>query len=135
MPDGWVLADYKAGEVTALEVPSRIKPHALQLRLYALAMASLGFELQEGVITYLAAEVECRVRFDAASLDETRRLLGDFVSARQALDLPPRPSPACRTCPHLRGCPAGQSAVPEAPRTPALAHRVPTDNVGAPSGA
>jgi ATP-dependent helicase/nuclease subunit A len=132
--DGWVLADYKAGEVTALQVSSRIGPHALQLRLYALAMASLGYELHEGVITYLAADVECRVRLDPQSLSATRDRLAEFAAARRELDLPPRPGASCRFCPHLRGCPAGQEAIPGATRTPALAHRVPAGSVAPPTG-
>lgn len=107
--DRWTVVDHKAAEVTALQVPGRLEQPELQLRLYALALAADGRPPAEGQVMFLAPGVAVRVDLGAEALTEARRLLAEFVEARRALDLPPRPHAGCRGCPHRPSCPAGQA--------------------------
>jgi hypothetical protein len=121
---GWVLVDHKAAEVTALQVPSRLDAPDLQLRLYALALAVAGpgaaaRPVAEAHVEWVAPGVTCRVDVGGPGLEDARRILAEFVRARRTHDLPPRPGPLCRTCPHRAACPAGAEHV-AAPRRLAL---------------
>jgi ATP-dependent exoDNAse (exonuclease V) beta subunit len=109
--DRWVVVDHKAAEITALHVPGRLEQPEAQLRLYALALAALGRAPAEAHVLFLAPGVASRVDLGPAALDEARRLLSDFVAARRDLDLPPKPGPGCRSCPHRPSCPVGQAHV------------------------
>ncbi|MEZ6186008.1 MAG: UvrD-helicase domain-containing protein [Planctomycetota bacterium] len=107
----WTLVDYKSGDLTALEVPARLESDRVQLQLYALALAEGGLELAEARVAYLAAEIDAAVPVGPDVRAETRALLADFVDARRALELPPRPGPLCARCPHTPHCPEGARAV------------------------
>gem|GEM_PF-116777 len=108
---GWVLVDYKASDVTALELPQRVEEHSLQLVLYALALAEAGWEVEAAYLAYLVPDVIEPVDVGPSSLERARELLEDFARARSELDLPPRPGSACRWCPWQQVCPDADTAV------------------------
>ena len=103
----WTLVDYKAGEMTALEVPGRIEPHRLQLQLYALALSLLGPPPAAAALSYPAAGVDAWVEVGEMGRERARKLLAEHALARRRLELPPRPGRHCRPCPHRSTCPAG----------------------------
>lgn len=117
----WVLVDYKAAEITALEVPGRIEPHRLQLQLYALGLEALGLAPAAAALTYPAAGVDAWVEVGSEALARARELLAEQLRARRALDLPPRPGRHCRRCPHRLTCPAGLRWMEPAPQVAAAA--------------
>ena len=112
----WLLVDYKAAEITALEVPGRMEPHRLQLQLYALGLHQLGLSPAAGALAYPAAGVDAWVEVGEAARERARLLLGEHAAARRALDLPPRPGRHCRRCPHRPTCPAGLRWMDTGPR-------------------
>jgi len=119
---GWVVADYKASELTALEVPKRLAAQALQVQLYALALAELGLAPVEGALVYLAPGVEGPVDVGPEARAAARDALVAYARARRDLDLPPEPGAACRRCPYVGSCPEGQG--PAAAAVPSLAEEV-----------
>jgi CRISPR/Cas system-associated exonuclease Cas4 (RecB family) len=106
---GWILADYKSSEITALEVPAKLESHELQLQLYALALRSMGLEIEQALVIYLAPEVISTVDISSSTLDAVQELVERFAKSRRDLDLPPTPGPNCRHCPWSEMCPESNS--------------------------
>jgi ATP-dependent exoDNAse (exonuclease V) beta subunit len=107
-----VLVDYKTNDLTALEVPARARSYALQLQLYALALATaLGEPVTEAWLSFLAADQSVSVDVSAPALEAARERLARFVLARRRGDFTARPSSLCRTCAFRAVCPAAEAAV------------------------
>ncbi|MBL4843885.1 MAG: PD-(D/E)XK nuclease family protein [Planctomycetes bacterium] len=100
---GWVLVDYKAGDLTELEVPERLAEDGLQLQLYAVLLEAAGISVSEAWVAYLVPGVATQVELDSARAFE---VLSDHQRARQELELPARPGVACETCPWASSCDA-----------------------------
>ena len=96
---GWILADYKSSDITALEVPARVAEQELQVQLYALALRSMGLQIDQAHVVYLVPEVVSPVDLSEEALGQAAETLQTFVNARAALDLPATPSHRCRWCP------------------------------------
>jgi ATP-dependent exoDNAse (exonuclease V) beta subunit len=108
---GPVVVDYKTNDLTPLEVPLRAPAYALQLQLYALALASyLGESMRgerwEAWLAFLAPEQAISVDVSPAALEGARERLARFEKARRAGDFTARPSPLCRTCAFREVCPS-----------------------------
>lgn len=98
---GWVVVDYKTGEVEPDQVPTRLREDGVQLQLYTLLLEAAGIEVSEAWVAYLEPNLAAEVVLDrSASLS----LLEEHLEARRAQDFPARPSVGCHTCPWAEAC-------------------------------
>ena len=107
-----VLADYKTDRVSAAEAPARAEGYAVQLRLYALALARLaGRPPDRAWLYFLRPDTAVPVDAGPTALAAAEEVVRKFREAQATLSFPLREGPHCRACPHFRGqCPAATGA-------------------------
>jgi len=106
--EGRVLVDYKTDRVdSAAQARERSEPYALQLQLYALALARAGEKPERAVLHFLRPDVLVDVDLSPAGLELAERRVEEFFSAQRQQRFEVRPAERCRRCPHYRTlCPA-----------------------------
>jgi predicted RecB family nuclease len=114
---GWEVVDFKSGR--ASDDPAR----RVQLEAYALAVAEAGLAGGRApgsirvTFAYCGGEEleEVTESVDAAWLAAAREHLASLLSAAEAPEHLPTPSPSCRRCDFLHMCPAGTAWVRDHP--------------------
>lgn len=109
-----VLVDYKTDR--AIEA-AREEAYALQLRLYAMALARLTGRLPDrALLVYLRRNEARSVALDEASIEAACQTVRAFRKAQEKVEFPLREGNHCYRCPYFRGpCPAQGPVRPEAP--------------------
>ena len=104
-----VIADYKTDSVTAAEAHRRARDHALQLRLYALALERFtGRAPDRAWLYFLRPNTVVEVDLAQSLLERPEQVVRDFEEAQSKLDFPLNEGERCHRCPFFRDlCPAG----------------------------
>jgi ATP-dependent exoDNAse (exonuclease V) beta subunit len=104
-----VIVDYKTDSVTAKEAHQRARDHALQLRLYALAVERFtGRAPDRAWLHFLRPNTIVEVDLTPSLLERPEQIVRDFEEAQSALDFPLNEGERCRRCAFFRDlCPAG----------------------------
>jgi ATP-dependent exoDNAse (exonuclease V) beta subunit len=107
-----VIVDYKTDSVTAAEAHRRALDHALQLRLYALAVERFaGRAPDRAWLYFLRPNTVVEVDLRPSLLERPEQIVRDFEDAQSKLEFPLNEGERCRRCPFFRDlCPAGQAA-------------------------
>lgn len=102
------LLDYKTDGVSAEEAPARAEGYAVQLRLYALALARVtGRAPDRAWVYFLRPDVAVPVEVTPARLAEAEETVRRFREAQSEMVFPPCEGPHCRTCAHARAADCG----------------------------
>jgi len=104
-----VIVDYKTDSVTAAEAHRRARDHALQLRLYALALERFtGRAPDRAWLYFLRPNTVVEVDLAQSLLERPEQVVRDFEEAQSKLDFPLNEGERCHRCPFFRDlCPAG----------------------------
>ena len=96
---GITLVDYKTSRIGAAEVPGKAADYALQLRIYALAVADLfGRRPLRACLYFLHPDVVLDLPVGPEDLDEAERAITVFFSAHREEVYPQRPARHCFAC-------------------------------------
>jgi len=103
-----VIVDYKTDSVTATEAHRRARDHALQLRLYALAVERFaGRAPDRAWLYFLRPNTVVEVDLTPSLLERPEQIVRDFEEAQSNLEFPLNEGERCRRCPFFRDlCPA-----------------------------
>jgi ATP-dependent exoDNAse (exonuclease V) beta subunit len=103
-----VIVDYKTDSVTATEAHRRARDHALQLRLYALAVERFAGRVPDRAWLYfLRPNTVVEVDLTPSLLERPEQIVRDFEEAQSNLEFPLNEGERCRRCPFFRDlCPA-----------------------------
>jgi ATP-dependent exoDNAse (exonuclease V) beta subunit len=106
-----VIVDYKTDSVTAPEAHRRAQDHALQLRLYALALERFaGRAPDRAWLYFLRPNTVVEVDLTPSLLERPEQIVRDFEDAQSKLEFPLNEGERCRRCQFFRYlCPAGQA--------------------------
>jgi ATP-dependent exoDNAse (exonuclease V) beta subunit len=106
-----VIVDYKTDSVTASEAHRRAQDHALQLRLYALAVERFAGRAPDLALLYfLRPNTVVEVDLTPSLLERPEQIVRDFEDAQSKLEFPLNEGERCRRCQFFRDlCPAGQA--------------------------
>jgi ATP-dependent exoDNAse (exonuclease V) beta subunit len=106
-----VIVDYKTDSVTAAEAHRRGRDHALQLRLYALALERFaGRAPDRAWLHFLRPNTVVEVDLTPSLLERPEQIVRDFEDAQSKLDFPLNEGDRCRRCQFYRDlCPAGRT--------------------------
>jgi ATP-dependent exoDNAse (exonuclease V) beta subunit len=106
-----VIVDYKTDSVTAPEAHRRARDHALQLRLYALAVERFaGRAPDRAWLYFLRPNTVVEVDLTPSLLERPEQIVRDFEDAQSKLEFPLNEGERCRRCQFFRDlCPAGQA--------------------------
>jgi ATP-dependent exoDNAse (exonuclease V) beta subunit len=106
-----VIVDYKTDSVTAAEAHRRARDHALQLRLYALAVERFaGRAPDRAWLHFLRPNTVVEVDLTPSLLERPEQIVRDFEDAQSKLEFPLNEGERCHRCPFFRDlCPAGQT--------------------------
>ena len=106
-----VIVDYKTDSVTAPEAHRRAQDHALQLRLYALALERFaGRAPDRAWLYFLRPNTVVEVDLPPSLLERPEQIVRDFEDAQSKLEFPLNEGERCRRCQFFRYlCPAGQA--------------------------
>jgi ATP-dependent exoDNAse (exonuclease V) beta subunit len=106
-----VIVDYKTDSVTATEAHRRARDHALQLRLYALAVERFaGRAPDRAWLYFLRPNTVVEVDMTPSLLERPEQIVRDFEEAQSKLEFPLNEGDRCRRCQFFRDlCPAGQT--------------------------
>ena len=109
-----VIVDYKTDSVTAAEAHRRARDHALQLRLYALAVERFaGRAPDRAWLHFLRPNTVVEVDLTPSLLERPEQIVRDFEDAQSKLAFPLNEGERCRRCPFFRDlCPAGHATWP-----------------------
>jgi ATP-dependent exoDNAse (exonuclease V) beta subunit len=104
-----VIVDYKTDSVTAAEAHYSALDHALQLRLYALAIERFaGRAPNRAWLYFLHPNTLVEVDLAPSLLERPEQVVRDFEDAQSNLEFPLNEGARCRRCPFYRDlCPAG----------------------------
>ena len=104
-----VIVDYKTDSVTATEAHLRARDHALQLRLYALAVERFaGRAPDRAWLHFLRPNTVVEVDLTPSLWERPEQIVRDFEEAQSRLEFPLNEGERCRRCPFFRDlCPAG----------------------------
>ena len=104
-----VIVDYKTDSVTATEAHRRARDHALQLRLYALAVERFtGRAPDRAWLYFLRPNTVVEVDLTPSLLERPEQIVRDFEDAQSNLEFPLNEGDRCRRCQFWRDlCPAG----------------------------
>jgi ATP-dependent exoDNAse (exonuclease V) beta subunit len=104
-----VIVDYKTDSVTAAEAHRRAQDHALQLRLYAMAVERFaGRAPDRAWLYFLRPNTVVEVDLTPSLLERPEQIAREFQEAQSKLEFPLREGERCRRCPFWRDlCPAG----------------------------
>jgi ATP-dependent exoDNAse (exonuclease V) beta subunit len=114
-----VIVDYKTDSVNAREAHQRARDHALQLRLYALAVERFaGRAPDRAWLCFLRPNTVVEVDLTPSLLERPEQIVRDFQEAQSKLEFPLNEGERCRRCQFWRGlCPAGHDIHREANAT------------------
>jgi ATP-dependent exoDNAse (exonuclease V) beta subunit len=103
-----VIVDYKTDSVTATEAHQRALDHALQLRLYALAIERFaGRPPDRAWLYFLRPNTVVEVDLTPSLLERPEQIVRDFEDAQSKLDFPLNEGERCHRCQFWRDlCPA-----------------------------
>jgi ATP-dependent exoDNAse (exonuclease V) beta subunit len=112
-----VIVDYKTDSVTATEAHQRALDHALQLRLYALAIERFAGRVPDRAWLYfLRPNTVVEVDLTPSLLERPEQIVRDFQEAQSKLEFPLNEGERCHRCPFWRDlCPAGKAFGPGMP--------------------
>jgi ATP-dependent exoDNAse (exonuclease V) beta subunit len=112
-----VIVDYKTDSVTATEAHQRALDHALQLRLYALAIERFaGRAPDRAWLYFLRPNTVVEVDLTPSLLERPEQIVRDFQEAQSKLEFPLNEGERCHRCPFWRDlCPAGKAFGPGMP--------------------
>jgi ATP-dependent exoDNAse (exonuclease V) beta subunit len=104
-----VIVDYKTDSVTAMEAHRRARDHALQLRLYALAVERYaGRAPDRAWLYFLRPNTMVEVDLTPSLLERPEQIVRDFEEAQSRREFPLNEGERCRRCEFFRDlCPAG----------------------------
>jgi ATP-dependent exoDNAse (exonuclease V) beta subunit len=104
-----VIVDYKTDSVTAAEAHRRALDHALQLRLYALAVERFaGRAPDRAWLYFLRPNTVVEVDLAPSLLERPEQIVRDFEDAQSNLEFPLNEGDRCHRCAFYRDlCPAG----------------------------
>ena len=107
-----VVVDYKTDDVTAAEAHRRAQDHALQLRLYGMAVEQLaGRTADRAYLYFLRPDIAVEIDLAPSLLESPGQVVAEFQEAQATLGFPLNEAQHCRTCPFVRDlCPATGSA-------------------------
>ena len=105
------IVDYKTDSVTAAEAHHRACDHALQLRLYALAVERFaGRTPDRAWLYFLRPNTMVEVDLTPSLLERPEQIVRDFAEAQSKLEFPLNEGERCHRCPFWRDlCPAGKA--------------------------
>jgi CRISPR/Cas system-associated exonuclease Cas4 (RecB family) len=103
------IVDYKTDSVTAAEAHRRARDHALQLRLYGLAVERFaGRAPDRAWLYFLRPNTVVEVDLAPSLLERPEQIVRDFEEAQSKLEFPLNEGERCHRCQFWRGlCPAG----------------------------
>jgi ATP-dependent exoDNAse (exonuclease V) beta subunit len=103
-----VIVDYKTDSVSAVEAHQRALDHAMQLRIYALAVERItGRAPDRAWLHFLRPNTAIEVDLTPSLLDSPEQVVRDFQEAQDQLEFPLREGDHCHRCPFFRDlCPA-----------------------------
>jgi CRISPR/Cas system-associated exonuclease Cas4 (RecB family) len=106
-----VIVDYKTDSVTAVEAHRRAPDHALQLRLYALAVERFaGRTPDRAWLHFLRPNTVVEVDLAPSLLERPEQIVRDFQEAQSKGEFPLNEGERCRRCQFWRDlCPAGRA--------------------------
>jgi ATP-dependent helicase/nuclease subunit A len=104
-----VIVDYKTDSVSAVEAHQRAQDHAMQLRIYALAVERItGRVPNRAFLHFLRPNTAIEVDLTPSLLDSPEQVVRDFQEAQEKLEFPLHEGDHCHRCPFFRDlCPAG----------------------------
>jgi ATP-dependent exoDNAse (exonuclease V) beta subunit len=104
-----VIVDYKTDSVTATEAHRRAQDHALQLRIYAMAVERFAARAPDRAWLYfLRPNTVVEVDLTPSLLERPEQIVRDFEDAQSKLEFPLNEGERCRRCQFWRDlCPAG----------------------------
>jgi len=105
---GLAIVDYKTDSVTAAEAHRRAQDHALQLRLYAMAVERFaGRAPDRAWLYFLRPNTVVEVDLTPSLLERPEQIVRDFEEAQSKLEFPLNEGERCHRCPFWRDlCPA-----------------------------
>ena len=103
-----VIVDYKSDDVSAADAHRRAQDHALQLRLYGIAVEQLaGRAADRAYLYFLRPDTAVEIDLAPSLLESPGQIVAAFQEAQAALDFPLNEAQHCRACPFVRDlCPA-----------------------------
>jgi DNA helicase-2/ATP-dependent DNA helicase PcrA len=101
------IIDYKTGAART----QKFADESLQLSVYALGAAEMGFTARELVLLNVQGNQEVVTTRTPAQLDKTRRQIHDAAEGIAAQEFDPKPGLHCRWCDFERLCPATEQSV------------------------
>jgi ATP-dependent exoDNAse (exonuclease V) beta subunit len=103
-----VIVDYKTDSVTAAEAHQRAQDHALQLRLYALAVERFaGRAPDRAWLYFLRPNTVVEADLTPSLLERPEQIVHDFEDAQSKLEFPLNEGERCHRCQFFRDlCPA-----------------------------
>ncbi|MFN3326350.1 MAG: UvrD-helicase domain-containing protein [Bryobacteraceae bacterium] len=117
-----VLVDYKTDRFDPDEEPERAGSYAVQLRLYALALAGVAGRMPDRAVLYfLRSNRELDVALGREEIEAARALVRGLREAQERLEFPLNEGQHCRRCAFYQAqCPAAgeKSATPGTSRPP-----------------
>jgi ATP-dependent helicase/nuclease subunit A len=104
-----VVVDYKTDSVTAADAPGHARDYALQLRLYAMAVAQVAGRMPDRAwLHFLRPDIEVEVPLGAAVAVDVNARVREFQLAQSRLEFPMAEGERCARCEFRGGlCPAG----------------------------
>jgi ATP-dependent exoDNAse (exonuclease V) beta subunit len=105
------IVDYKTDSVTAAEAHRRALDHALQLRLYALAVERFaGRAPDRAWLHFLRPNTLVEVDLSPSLLERPEQIVREFEEAQSKLEFPLNEGERCHRCQFWRDlCPAGRA--------------------------
>jgi RecB family exonuclease len=101
------IIDYKTGAIRN----QKFADESLQLSIYAMGAAEMGFIARELVLLNLQGNQEVVTTRTPAQLDRTRRQIREAADGIAAQEFDPKPGLHCRWCEYERLCPATEQSV------------------------
>jgi len=101
------VIDYKTGAVKT----QRYADDSVQLSIYAMGAASMGFTPEELVFLNLQGNEPTVTTRSSAQLERAKRRIEDVALGIAAGEFPPRPGQHCQWCGYRRLCPATEQRV------------------------
>jgi DNA helicase-2/ATP-dependent DNA helicase PcrA len=101
------IIDYKTGAIRN----QKFADESLQLSIYAMGAAEMGFIARELVLLNLQGNQEVVTTRTPAQLDRTRRQIHEAADGIATQEFDPKPGLHCRWCEYERLCPATEQSV------------------------
>ncbi len=101
------IIDYKTGAIRI----QKFADESLQLSIYAMGAAEMGFAARELVLLNVQGNLEVVTTRTAAQLDKTRNKIYEAAEGIAAREFDPKPGLHCRWCDFERLCPATEQSI------------------------